>query len=62
MIRGEVRLVEGGVFDTEALKYSIKRLNQLGYFKPINSNRDVDVHKTPGEDNKVDVRLNLEDR
>jgi beta-lactamase regulating signal transducer with metallopeptidase domain len=63
MVRGEVRLVEGGVFDTEALKYSIKRLNQLGYFKPIKGGTDdVDVSKTPGEDNKVDVRLNLEDR
>jgi len=63
MIRGEVRLVEGGIFNTEALKYSIKRLNELGYFKPIKGGtKDVDVHKTPGEDNKVDVRLNLEDR
>ena len=63
MIRSEVRLVEGGVFNTEALKYSIKRLNQLGYFKPIRGGtQDVEVHKTPGEDNKVDVRLNLKDR
>ena len=30
-----VRLYEGGTFNTEALKYSIKRLNQLGYFKPL---------------------------
>jgi beta-lactamase regulating signal transducer with metallopeptidase domain len=59
MIRSEVRLVEGGVFNAEALKYSIKRLNQLGYFKAI---KGVDVQKTPGEDNRVDVRLNLEDR
>ena len=35
VIRREVRLVEDGVFNTEALKYSIKRLNQLGYFKPL---------------------------
>jgi outer membrane protein insertion porin family len=63
MIRREVRLVEGGVFDTEALKYSVNRLNQLRYFKPIKGGTgDVDVHKTPGEDNKVDIRLNLEDR
>ena len=63
MIRGEVRLVEGGVFNTEALKYSVNRLNQLGYFKPIKGGtKDVDVHKTPGEANKVDISLNLEDR
>jgi len=30
VIRREMRLVEGGVFNTEALKYSVKRLNQLG--------------------------------
>ena len=63
VIRGEVRLAEGGVFNTEALKDGIERLNQLGYFKPIKGGtQDVDVRKTPGEDNKVDVRLNLEDR
>jgi beta-lactamase regulating signal transducer with metallopeptidase domain len=62
VIRGEVRLVEGGVFNTEALKSSVKRLNQLGYFKPIKGSTDVDVRKTPGEDNRVDVRVKLEDR
>jgi hypothetical protein len=35
VIRREVALVEGGVFNTEALKHSVKRLNQLGYFKLI---------------------------
>ena len=35
VIRRELRLVEAGVFNTEALKYSIRRLNQLGYFKPL---------------------------
>ena len=35
VIRREIRLLEGGVFNTEALKYSIRRINQLGYFKPL---------------------------
>ena len=35
VIRREIRLFEGGVFNTEALKYSVRRLNQLGYFKPL---------------------------
>ena len=30
VIRREVRLLEGGVFNTEAMKYSLKRINQLG--------------------------------
>ena len=38
VIRREMRLVEGGVFNTEALKYSVRRLNQLGYFKQLEGN------------------------
>ena len=42
-----MRLVEGGVFDTEALKYSVRRLNQLGYFKELEGNdKDMKVDKT----------------
>ena len=33
VIRREMRLIEGSVFNTEALKYSVRRLNQLGYFE-----------------------------
>ena len=40
VIRREMRLVESGVFNTEALKYSVKRLNQLGYFKPLEGRGD----------------------
>ena len=39
VIRREMRLVEGGVFNTEALKYSVRRLNQLGYFKELEGQR-----------------------
>ena len=35
VIRREMRLYENGVFNSEALKYSIRRLNQLGYFKAL---------------------------
>jgi outer membrane protein insertion porin family len=62
VIRREMRLVEGGVFNTEALKYSVKRLNQLGYFKALEGGKDVDVQKTPNETNKVDVKLKLEEQ
>jgi outer membrane protein insertion porin family len=44
------------------LKYSVKRLNQLGYFKPLEGTKDVDVQKTPGADNKVDLKLKLEEQ
>src|SRR5437773_7705127 len=61
VIRRELRLVEEGVFNTEALKYSIKRLNQLGYFKPLEGGKDVNVEKAT-EPNKRDVRLKLEEQ
>ena len=62
VIRRELQLVENGVFNTEALKLSIKRLNQLGYFKPLEGGTDVDIQKTEGETNQVDVRLRLEEQ
>ena len=63
VVRRELRLYEGGVFNTEALKYSIKRLNQLGYFKPLEGpGKDVTIDKTPNVDNKVDVRMKLEEQ
>jgi outer membrane protein insertion porin family len=62
VIRREVRLLEGAPFNTEALKYSIKRLNQLGYFKPLEEGKGADVQKTPGEKNQVDVTLKLEEQ
>ena len=61
VIRREIRLVESGVFNTEALKYSIKRLNQLGYFKPLEGEA-IGVDKNPNADNKVDVKLKFEEQ
>jgi outer membrane protein insertion porin family len=62
VIRRQMRLVEDNVFNTEALKSSIKLLNQLGYFKPLEGGKDVNVEKTPNETNKVDVRVKLEEQ
>ena len=62
VIRREMSLVEGGVFNVEALKYTVKRLNQLGYFKPLDGQKDVKVDKTPGIENRVDVTLKLQEQ
>ena len=63
VIRREMRLVEGGVFNTEALKYSVRRLNQLGYFKELKGDdRDMKVDKTTGQQNTVDVTLKFEEQ
>jgi outer membrane protein insertion porin family len=63
VIRREIRLLENGVFNTEALKFSVKRLNQLGYFKALEGKPgEVDVQKTAPDSNKVDVKLKLEEQ
>jgi outer membrane protein insertion porin family len=62
VIRREMRIYENGVFNTEALKYSVKRLNQLGYFKPLEDQKNITIDKTEGADNKVDVSLKLEEQ
>jgi outer membrane protein insertion porin family len=65
VIRREMRLYEGAVFNTEALKYSVRRLNQLGYFKPLEGEA-IDVQKTPNQEPNqpptVDIRLKFEEQ
>ncbi|HEV3216095.1 MAG TPA: BamA/TamA family outer membrane protein, partial [Vicinamibacterales bacterium] len=62
VIRRELRLYENGVFNTEALKFSIRRLNQLGYFKPIEDQKNITVEKEPGKDNQVNLNIKLEEQ
>ena len=62
VIRREIRLLEGGVVNTEALKFRIKRLNQLGYFKAIEGGKDVNVDKGQTSENQVDVKLKFEEQ
>ncbi len=64
VVRRELRLYENGVFNNEALKFSIRRLNQLGYFKPLDQQKpgDVTVDKLPGDQARVDLKLKLEEQ
>src|SRR5439155_4341614 len=62
VIRREMQLLEGGVFNTESLKYSVRRINQLGYFKPLEEKNNIQVQKTPAADNHVDVTLKFEEQ
>ena len=61
VIRREIGLIERGVFNTEALKYSVRRINQLGYFEPLEEDTAIKIDKRPGFDNEVDLTLNLEE-
>ena len=58
VIRREMQLLEHGVFNTAALKNSIRRLNQLGYFEPLEETH-VAIENVEGEENEVDLTVNL---
>jgi outer membrane protein insertion porin family len=63
VIRRELNLYEGGVFNTEALKHSVRRLNQLGYFKALEgSEKDLKVDKANGVADAVDLTFTLEEQ
>ena len=60
VIRREIYMNEGDVFNTEALKMSIKRINQLGYFKPMES--APDIQPSARAENKVDVTFKVQEQ
>src|SRR6185503_11465858 len=60
VIRREIYMNEGDVFNTEALKMSIKRINQLGYFKPMES--APDIQPSQDAENKVDVTIKVDEQ
>ena len=61
VIRREISLIERNVFNTEALKFSVRRLNQLGYFEPLDEENAIQIEKRPGVDNEVDLTINLQE-
>ncbi len=60
VIRREVYLTEGDVFNTELLKLSIRRINQLGYFKPIEKAPELGPSELA--EDKIDVKLRVEEQ
>ena len=60
MIRREVFLNEGDVFNTEMLKLSIKRINQLGYFKPMEGAPKLEPN--PKAEDKLDVTFKVQEQ
>ena len=47
VIRRELQLVERGVFNTAGLKHSVRRLNQLGFFEPLDESQ-IGIEKKRG--------------
>ena len=60
VIRREIHMNEGDVFNTEALKASIRRVNQLGYFKPLD--RAPEIQPSAEADDKLDVTFKVEEQ
>lgn len=59
VIRRELGLVEGGVFDLQALARGVDRINQLGYFKPL-TGHDVAIREVGA--GLVDIEVRVEER
>jgi outer membrane protein insertion porin family len=60
VVRREIYMNEGDVFNTEALKATIRRINQLGYFKPMEGAPDLQPSEK-GED-KLDITFKVEEQ
>ena len=60
VIRREIYMNEGDVFNTEALKQSIKRVNQLGYFKPMEGAPQLQPNGQ--HDDQIDVTFKVQEQ
>jgi len=61
VIRREILLDEGDMFNTELWDYSILRLNQLGYFEMLKKDEAADIRRNP-QSNTVDITLKVKER
>src|SRR5258706_5542440 len=61
VMRREVLLNEGDIYNQSNFEYSILRLNQLGYFNPIDKDKDADF-RTNEEEGLVDVTLKVSEK
>jgi len=61
VLRREVLLNEGDIYNQNAWEYSIIKLNQLGYFDPIDKDKDANF-RTNEEEATVDVDLKVVER
>jgi len=61
VLRREVVVNEGDIYNQGYLEFSILRLNQLGFFDPIDKDKDVDF-KQNEERGEVDVNIKVAER
>ncbi len=61
VIRRELLIDEGDMFNSRLWELSILRLNQLGYFEVLKENEAADI-KTDNKSNTVDITLKVKER
>ena len=61
VLRREVLINEGDIYNQNAWEYSVVKLNQLGYFEPVDKDKDADF-KTNDEEATVDINLKVTER
>ena len=61
VLRREFLLNEGDIFNQRAFEISILRLNQLGYFEPVDKDKDAD-YRTDEEQGLVDTTVKVTER
>ncbi len=61
VMRREVLINEGDIYNDAYWEYSVVKLNQLGYFNPIDKDKDVD-RRTNDEEATVDLALKVSER
>lgn len=61
VLRREVLINEGDIYNQIALENSVLRLNQLGFFDPIDEERDVDFRRNE-EEGTVDLNVRVAER
>lgn len=61
VLRREVLINEGDIYNQSVWEYSILKLNQLGYFDPIDKDKDADF-KTDDEQASVNINLKVSEK
>ena len=61
VIRRELLLEEGQVYNSQLWEYSLMRLNQLEYFDPLKVDQDTEAHQNP-ETGTVDLLLKVKEK
>jgi outer membrane protein insertion porin family len=61
VIRREILIDEGDIFNSRLWEVSLLRLNQLGYFEPLKKEEAATINRNP-QSNTVDITLKVKER